>query len=47
MHTIEPTLGAQAPSDSARDERREYVTPAIEPLGSWQAVALADSTREP
>ena len=46
MQEIEPTVGAQASSDSARDERREYVTPAIEPLGGWQAVALAESWKD-
>ena len=45
MQAIDSTLGAPAASDGARDERREYVTPAIEPLGTWQAVALATSLR--
>ena len=45
MQAIDTTLGAQASSESARDERREYVTPAIEPLGTWQAIALASSIR--
>ena len=43
MQAVNSTLGAQPPSDGACEERREYVTPAIEPLGTWQAVALASS----
>ena len=29
--------------DDRRDDRREHVSPTVESLGTWQAVALASS----
>lgn len=47
MEKVEPTVLAQDPADGACEVRREYVSPAVEVLGTWQAVALANSAQDP
>ena len=43
MQAINRAEPAREPARSARDDRREYVSPEVEVLGTWQAVALASS----
>lgn len=37
-------MPVEGQADAPHEERRAYVSPTLEPLGTWQAVALGTST---
>ena len=43
MQAIDRADPAHESAHGAHDDRREYVSPVVEVLGTWQAVALASS----